>query len=198
MVLIYRENIESPFYLYDVLQSMLASTWRAEALLSQTAGQKRRLVCFSWPLQTAVFLFMSESKDCKFYFSMELQCFLDLVGLIPQSNLKLKKKIHIVTTSGIFVQIWEKCISTTVNSQVHEKESYNKSFQKGTGCLIHGALYILILTVIKHRVTFNLVKSLAGLKLFHVSVKRRFEFCHHDVREKESNRMNWQRRRKEG
>lgn len=63
----------------------------------------------------------------------------------------------------------EKCISTTLKSQVHGKVwKYSKSFQKGTGCLIRGTLDILILPIIKHRVTFNQVKSWAEFKLFQV------------------------------
>ena len=71
-----------------------------------------------------------------------------------------------------FVFKYGKYISRAVKSQVHDKvwkeETYHESVQKGNGCRIHGALDILILPIIKHRVTFNQVKSLAEFKPFKV------------------------------
>lgn len=159
----FRENIGSPCYLWAVLQSRLADTWRAEALLPQTAGQKGRLVWGSWPLQMAVFLFMSECQGYMAYFSMEFQSFLDLLGPIPQSNLEFQT-IHIVHV-WICIQIWPKkaCIWTALKSQIRgnslKEKPCSKYSREGTWCPICGILYTLILPILKHRITFNQVNS---------------------------------------
>ena len=59
-------------------------------------------------------------------------------------------------------------MKSQVHGKVWKEETYSESIQKGIGCLIHGALDILISPIIKHRVTFNQVKSFAEFKLFKV------------------------------